>query len=213
MLFDQFIALIPQLKSSTLAGDVAHMEVAPYRDAKFMKIKNNAREAAVLALMFPIKDRTYFALIKRPTYDGKHSGQIAFPGGKKEKEDHNLEQTALREAKEETNIKEEEVTIIKQLSTIYIPPSNFHVSTFLGIAKSEPQFIAEEREVEYIIKVDLGDLLQVDNLINQAIQLQNGATLNSPTFILNNETVWGATAMILNELKYLINDAEKHNTI
>lgn len=204
MLFDQFIALIPQLKTSTLAGDKAHLEVAPYRDKQFMKVKENPKEAAVLALLFPINNITYFALIKRPVYNGNHSGQVAFPGGKKENTDKNLKETALREAFEETNINPKKVEIIKQLSRIYIPPSNFYVSSFLGITATTPQFSPEEREVDYVIKVKLSELLKDGNLSSQQIKLQNGASLNSPTFVFNNEIVWGATAMILNELKYLI---------
>lgn len=191
-------------KKENLQGFVAHKEVVPYRNDISSYNIDSPRIAAVLILLYPIKNKTHFALIKRPNYEGSHSGQIAFPGGKQEPEDISITQTALREAEEETNIKSKDVTIVGKLSQIFIPPSNFLVTPVLGFSNNQPEFVPEKREVESIIEVPLFDLLNHKVLPETTISLKNGERLSTPYFSLNTKVVWGATAMILNELKYLM---------
>ncbi len=191
-------------KKENLQGFVAHKEVVPYRNDISSYNIDSPRIAAVLILLYPIKNITHFALIKRPNYEGSHSGQIAFPGGKQEPEDISITQTALREAEEETNIKSKDVTIVGKLSQIFIPPSNFLVTPVLGFSNNQPEFVPEKREVESIIEVPLFDLLNHKVLPETTISLKNGERLSTPYFSLNTKVVWGATAMILNELKYLM---------
>tara|TARA_B110000211_G_C14000967_1_gene518479 strand:- start:564 stop:1190 length:627 start_codon:yes stop_codon:yes gene_type:complete len=202
--FKKLISILNNFDRIELPGEVAHTEIAPYRNTRFNTPKKDPRHAAVLVHLYPIENETYFTLIKRTTYDGAHSGQIAFPGGKEEKEDLNLTETALREAREETNITSENLKVIGELTKIYIPPSNFHVTPVLSLNKAKPNYIAEEHEVDSILEVKLSDLLNSNNMQNIDIKLDNGTTLNTPSFSLVNETVWGATAMILNELKLII---------
>lgn len=203
----EFLTTLEQLrhfKKENLQGFVAHKEVVPYRNDISSYNIDSPRIAAVLILLYPIKNKTHFALIKRPNYEGSHSGQIAFPGGKQEPEDISITQTALREAEEETNIKSKDVTIVGKLSQIFIPPSNFLVTPVLGFSNNQPEFVPEKREVESIIEVPLFDLLNHKVLPETTISLKNGERLSTPYFSLNTKVVWGATAMILNELKYLM---------
>jgi len=203
----EFLTTLEQLrhfKKENLQGFIAHKEVVPYRNDISSYNIDSPRIAAVLILLYPIKNKTHFALIKRPNYEGSHSGQIAFPGGKQEPEDISITQTALREAEEETNIKSKDVTIVGKLSQIFIPPSNFLVTPVLGFSNNQPEFVPEKREVESIIEVPLFDLLNHKVLPETTISLKNGERLSTPYFSLNTKVVWGATAMILNELKYLM---------
>jgi 8-oxo-dGTP pyrophosphatase MutT (NUDIX family) len=202
--FKKLISILNNFNTIELPGEVAHTEIAPYRNARFNAPKKNPRQAAVLVHLYPINNETYFTLIKRSTYEGAHSGQIALPGGKAEEEDLNLTETALREAKEETNIIADNLKIIGQLTKIYIPPSNFHVTPVLSTGDSKPDYIPEAHEVDSILEVKIADLLNDANRKIIDIKLGNGTTLNTPSFSLVNETVWGATAMILNELKLII---------
>ena len=96
--------------------------------------RNNAKKAGVMALFYPKHwNVTHLLLILRKTYTGVHSNQIAFPGGKLELTDADLQETALRETHEEVGVPTERVTIIKSLSKVYIPPSNFEVQPFVGL--------------------------------------------------------------------------------
>lgn len=200
------ISILNNLGEFELPGTKAHDEIAPYRNAKFLTVKDNPRNAAVLIHLYSVNNETYFTLIKRTTYDGAHSGQISLPGGKEEPEDKSIVDTALREALEETNITSDDLTVIGTLTKIYIPPSNFYVTPVISISSKQPDYIAEELEVNKILEVKISELLHPKNLVNKKIKLSNGATLKTPTFDLENETVWGATAMILNELKLILKE-------
>lgn len=205
MRFEYFEPLFNKLVTTAQIGSKAHFEAAPYRSAvQNTETINNAKAAAVLLLVYPAQQQSYFALIKRPTYKGAHSNQIALPGGKVEVQDKSLLETAIREASEEVNIKPESVLKTTPLSPIYIPPSNFLVTPFLGISLSKPLFVKEEREVDEILEVNLHELLQHNKLPQTSIQTSSNTVINTPYLKLQNQVVWGATAMILNEFKHLL---------
>ena len=163
--------------------------------------KNKAyRESAVLILFYPINEIPHVVFILRQSYDGVHSAQVGFPGGKKEETDRALVQTALREANEELKILDKEVFIIGELSELYVPPSNFLISPFIGYTNTRPSFVKDEYEVAEIIEVPIHDILGNEYLTTTTISLPNGAKLKVPCFQFNNRIVWGATAMIVQEL-------------
>ncbi|GAB1857214.1 CoA pyrophosphatase [Flavobacteriaceae bacterium MHTCC 0001] len=206
MLFEDFIKLIPDLRKVELLGKISHAKMLPPTRKAFIEkpVQNmpSAKRAGVLALFYPnAQHETCFVLTLRKTYKGVHSAQVSFPGGKKEPTDNHLEATAIRETFEEVGIPKENIQIIKALSKVYIPPSNFYVSPFWGFLNSVPHFTKQEDEVEEIIEVKLADLLNDNNLLQKQIQTSYNVAVEVPTFQLNNFTVWGATAMMLSEIK------------
>lgn len=203
--FDKIIEILKSYEPNQHLAVKAHYEIAPYRTNQLNSTLTNPKIAAVLAFLYPKNEQTYFTLIERPEYDGSHSGQIALPGGKAEQSDESIIATALREAQEEVNIISEEVKISGTLCDIYIPPSNFKVTPVLGYSLKEPQLIPEEKEVKNILEVKLADLLHPNSVSKKKLKLKNGASITTPCFTLESKIVWGATAMILNELKYFIN--------
>ena len=160
---------------------------------------SSARESAVLLLLYPDKDITRLVFILRPEYDGVHSGQVGFPGGRYEEEDRSFLETALREANEEIGINKSEVNIIGGLSKLYIPPSNFNVYPYIGYVETKPEFIPDKTEVALILEIDLKDLLNNRNKSTKIIQTKYG-TFEAPCFDVENVYIWGATAMIISEL-------------
>ena len=190
-----------------LPGAKAHLEAAPFRKTASNKGElAGARESAVLILFYQNNRETYIALIQRPKYDGAHSGQIALPGGKVEASDRDIVHTALREANEEVGVEMEDVQIIGQLSEIYIPVSNFKVAPVVGFVDYYPNFIIDEREVEELIELKLSDLTSVKKLSETKISFSNNRILKTPCFMFNDKIVWGATAIMLNELRWVLND-------
>ncbi len=170
--------------------------------------KMNPRKAAVLILFYPdFENNTSFVLIQRKKYQGVHSNQVAFPGGKTEKEDVDLMQTALREAEEEVGIISKEVAIIRSLTEVYIPPSNFMVKPYLGYLTIRPEFRAQPEEVERIIEVTAKEFLDETNVFTQKLSTSYASEIDVPAFKLRGYTVWGATAMMLNEAKELLKAA------
>src|ERR687897_340762 len=82
-----------------------------------------------------------------------HAGQISFPGGSIESGDSSLLETALREAEEEIDLSPELVEVVGELEEMYIPPSNFRVSPFVGLLPPGAEMILAPEEVEEIFTV------------------------------------------------------------
>lgn len=207
MQFTVFQSYTSILKQTKLGGIPDQFLLAPsYRkqyDSALIKA-NNPTKAAVLILFFPNKNgETVFLLTKRAAYDGHHSKQISFPGGKKDKFDKNLLATALREVNEEVGIKIKQNQVIKQLTDVYIPPSNFIVTPFVAVIEKAPIF-KTNYEVKSTLTPTLLQLLDNTSVKMSSVATNSGNKVEAPSYILQNEIVWGATAMMLSELKELI---------
>lgn len=197
--------LTDRIVDLSLAGEVAHVEMTPYRNdvARQLNHKNEPRHSAVAVLLFPGKVEPECILIQRPEYEGTHSAQVAFPGGKQEPNE-SLEQTAKRETQEEVGIDPSRIGFIRTMSELYIPPSNFMVTPFLGILDHEPQYILNPREVAEVFSFPISELIELRKIPQTKITLSTGLKLQTPYFHLQHKVVWGATAAILNELRHLL---------
>ena len=207
MEFESFLSLISKVKNLEPGGTSSQFKMAP-NERKILSSFNITRRspkiAAVLALFYPnINNVTCFSLILRPNYKGVHARQISFPGGKFEKFDNSLKETALRETYEEIGIKTKDIQIEKQLTNTFIEPSNFLVSPFLGVINYTPTF-SYNHEVEKVIEVKLLDLLNETSVTSKKISTSYMNNIDVPYYKLNDYTVWGATAMMLSEIKDLL---------
>ena len=203
--FQYFLEFVPNLVQAALPAMKAHVKMAPFERIESLKnidIENkNPRTAAVMMLFYPKNGVTHLVLIVRNSYEGVHSGQIAFPGGKYEKEDKDFKETALRETQEEVGIRPEIMEIIKAFTPMYIPPSNFMVNPFLGICNDEICFVPDPSEVAQIIELPLSVFLSDAIVIEANLSTSYAQNINVPAFEIEGHVVWGATAMILSELK------------
>lgn len=207
--FNIFLKSIPKVKNLELPGEASQIKMSPpyrleliERNRELMK---TAKQAAVLALFYPnINNETHLILILRKTYKGVHSAQVGFPGGKFEDDDIDLQMTALRETYEEVGVVMDTVNVLKQMTPMYIPPSNFTVHPFFGITQSTPDFVKQDEEVEDLIEVSLSHFLDESTLIQTSVPTSHKVKVEVPAFKLNDHIVWGATAMILSEVKDLL---------
>ncbi len=209
MNFDTFLKSISKIEHITLPGHASQVKMSPsYRlqlIEKQGKLIKDARKAGVMALFYPDREHcTKLILILRKTYSGVHSAQVGFPGGKLEIEDPSLEYAALRETFEEVGVPIETMIVLKAMTSVYIPPSNFMVYPFLGITHITPQFLKQDDEVEDLIEVTLDDFLNEANVSSQMLMTSLEKEVEVPVFKLNGHTVWGATAMMLSEIKDLL---------
>ena len=208
--FQEFLRYVPKLIEAELPAINAHLKMAPLERLESLK-NNNAedkqpRMASVLMLFYPKNDKTHLVLIVRNSYEGIHSAQIAFPGGKHEREDENFSVTALRETHEEVGIHPDKIEILKPFTELYIPPSNFMVHPFLGISKEELVFVPEPAEVANIIELPLSTFLDDAIVINTNLSTSYAANITVPAFKIEEHIVWGATAMMLSELKEVLKE-------
>ena len=113
----------------------------------------------------------------------------------------------MRETEEEIGVDRTTIEVIREITPTYIPPSNFTVKAFIGILQNTPAFIPQPSEVEATIEVLLKDFLSEEAIIERELTTSYATTINVPAFYLNNHVVWGATAMMLSEVKDIISTA------
>lgn len=203
--FHSFLKYVPKIAKETLPAAHAHAKMAPIERLELLNSFSyeglSPKKAAVMMLFYPKENQTHLVLIVRNSYPGVHSSQIAFPGGKVESYDATMADTALRETEEEIGIHKSSIEIIKEFTEIYIPPSNFLVAPFLGISTSEPFFVLQPDEVAGIIELPLTVFLDDKNVVTRKLTTSYAASIDVPAFLVKEHVVWGATAMMMSELK------------
>jgi 8-oxo-dGTP pyrophosphatase MutT (NUDIX family) len=208
--FQEFLQYVPKLIQARLPAFDAHVKMAPLERLDSLRSSNivdkKPRTAAVMMLFYPKNEITHLVLIVRNSYEGVHSAQIAFPGGKYELEDENFAQTALRETHEEIGIHPNKIEILKPFTELYIPPSNFMVYPFLGISQEELVFTPQPSEVAHIIELPLSVFLDDALVVDTNMSTSYADNITIPAFKIEEHIVWGATAMIMSELKEVVNE-------
>jgi 8-oxo-dGTP pyrophosphatase MutT (NUDIX family) len=209
------VRFIEQLKirlQQPLPGEAAQFRMAPVNRQRISQEhtgKYKPVKSAVLILLFPAEASIHTLLIQRTEYDGVHSAQIAFPGGKFDDTDTDLQQTALRETQEEIGVDPKQVEIIGKLTDIYITPSNYLVSPFVGVLSTLPALTIDTHEVQQVITTDLFHLNNSAIRSEKKIMHSNGSKIKTPYYEVRGLTVWGATAMMISELNAVAEQAKK----
>lgn len=163
----------------------------------------DARVAAVLILLYPDKGSVHTVFMQRHNYDGVHGGQISFPGGKQEDADKDIIHTAIREAEEETGIDPKGISVLGTLTPLFIPVSNMIVTPVVAWTDKKPDFNHQPEEVVFLIKAELNRFLDQSIIKIKPFEIR-GEMINIKYFDYDGHIIWGATAMILNELLTII---------
>lgn len=202
--FQLFREALARQLAGPLPGAEAHRKMASASRLRTTIQPNpRTRRSAVLILFYPYQGSIYMPLIQRPLYDGVHAGQMAFPGGRMERTDENLTRTALREAQEEIGIRAADVRVLGPLTEIFIPPSNFFVLPVVGTMPYRPDFYPDPREVDRVVEVRLDELMDESNIGRSEIEVR-GLKIEASHYTIQNYKIWGATAMMISELLYVI---------
>ena len=202
----EFKLLLPKIEKNDLGGIEIHKQMASLiHNYSFPNKIDTYRKASVMALLYVKLEKVFVAMIERTTYDGKHSGQIAFAGGKKEPEDESNWACAQREVFEEIGVNPIKYKLVKALSPVCVAVSNFIVYPFVAFTEKPLTFTKQEKEVENILEIELASLLEPKIVEETSIKMSENESFNVPCFNVENTVIWGATAMIVNELIHLIN--------
>ena len=189
-----------------LPGNEAHLttRIKTKSEVTFPNTQETARPAAVLILLFPFEDEIQFFLTKRTEDVEHHKGQISLPGGIREN-DESLNETALRETKEEVGIDSTKIIISGSLTPFIIPVTGYIVHPFIGWCKEKPSTKIHDVEVNQLFSVSITELM--DEKILQTEQWNiRGYDAIVPYYNFGKCKVWGATAAILSEFKSILED-------
>jgi len=197
-----FIESLRRRLRQPLPGQAAQYRMAHVGRQYAPPAPEGAKQAAVLALFYPKSDDWHLVLIERAGHqEDRHRGQIGFPGGRYEPQDADQAQTALREAEEEVAAPADRVELLGRLTQLYIPVSNFLVHPYVGFLEFSPAFQPQAEEVASIIEVPFEHLRRESTQGYTDLTVGKGLTLRGvPFFDVHGHVVWGATAMMLNEL-------------
>ena len=199
--------LLTQIQDATLQGDAAHeIYSPPYRPLySYDEILTRNPKFAGVNIMLYLKNNEWFLplIVRSENERDRHSGQISLPGGKKEDFDVDYAATAKRETSEEVGIDEHYIRIIRELSPIYIPPSNFYVKAFVSYTKKNPEFILQESEAVELIEFPVSTILSLKDAPEMMV-LPTSRGVEVPVINFNGYIIWGATSMILSEFSQLL---------
>ena len=198
---------LQKLLAGQKPGQSAHEKMIPKGRLLVPNSPIPARQSAVMLLLYPKNGQVYFPLIRRPVYDGMHSGQMAFPGGKHESGDANLIQTAIRECCEEVGVCLNKLEILGTLTEIYIQVTHYQVLPVVGILQEAPTFKLDTNEVDAVFEIPLIEILNPQLKKTENWNLR-GTQVDVPFYLLGNQKVWGATAMILGEFEEVLKTEE-----
>ena len=199
-----------KLTTGILPGEEMHLKMAhAIRRVALPEDISHAKPAGVLIMLYEKPSLgLHVIMVRRISGQGrdKHAGQIAFPGGKRDPSDRDLMYTALREAGEEVAVDLTQVDVLGALSSLYIPVSKFLVHPYVSFVHGWPQLSPQETEIDTILDLPLSSFRAHEARQTTRIALTNRITLNHvPCFFIEGHVIWGATAMIMNELLELLN--------
>ena len=207
MTFDDLVRRLREKLLDPLPGDSAHapMRALPIGDlTPRFDHSLPPKPGGVLILLYEDEDGLIrFPVIKRQEYVGAHSGQVSLPGGKAEEGEDPIF-TALRECEEEIGVNRTSLVVLGRLTNFFVIPSNFIITPVIAAANFIPAFKPDPYEVARIMSFSLNDLLKDDAIKQSEIVAAGKFRLMAPHFEIDGEIVWGATAMMLNEFRTVV---------
>ncbi len=205
MHFIDFKNYLLKINDYELPGHDYLLKISPPARIKHLKkniIPKDSKTASVLLLFYPDNNNeTRLVLMLRNKYKGVHSNQISLPGGKVDRLDKSLKDTALRETYEEIGLHRDDIEIVGELSSVYIPPSNFNVFPFVGYSSKTPKFLPDSKEVSLILSPKLSYILGME-IVESVVEVNNSKQ-KVPSFLIDNHILWGATAIMIHEFVLL----------
>lgn len=187
-------------------------ESAPWRERirvllsrrpRHIVTREGFRPSAVLVPIYEMNGDWYIVLTKRSEDLEHHKGQVSFPGGAFDREDGNLETTAIREAFEETGIRPEDVEILGMLDDQATISSNFIITPFVGAIPCPYEFIVNRREVEELIEASVSLLTDPASYSPQTPD-SDGTLHPWGYYRYGRHDITGITARILKQLLDLV---------
>lgn len=208
MEFTQCVAKLQAAFNNPLPGYEAQKQLAPLHrkpTSYYLERNPSYKTGCVMIILFPINDQAHLIMIERSEGDGRtHSGQISFPGGRRELDDANLIDVALRETYEEIGVNPSTIKILGALTELYIPVSNYLVHPFAGTLDKAPDFVLSTSEVKTVLTPGVDFFLKHNGDPTSDFKSYDGRLINAPYYPFGEYKIWGASAMLISELCALL---------
>ncbi len=158
-------------------------------------------EASVLVPVYRKAGGELRLILIRRSDNGAHAGHLAFPGGKRDPCDRSMLDTALREAREEIGLREDQIEILAELPLAETRASGFRVHPFLGRLIQPVAWQRNEREVAEIMDLSLAELADAEvSNEDDAMQADASVPRRTPYYRVGDDQLWGLTFRILRGL-------------
>ena len=167
-------------------------------DPESQRPPTHANPSAVLVSLFAGTGGPRVLLTRRSESLSTHKGQIAFPGGRLEAGETSL-QAALRETREEIGVDASTARVVGELPAHRTISSSSHIIPHVVRLSAEPRQFVLNNEVERVFSVSLRELIRPDTYAQEHWVFPDREVV-VPMFYLDDETIWGATARMLQEL-------------
>jgi 8-oxo-dGTP pyrophosphatase MutT (NUDIX family) len=154
-------------------------------------------DAAVLVPLYLDAGSLHGVFTKRRDDLRRHAGEISFPGGRQDFPDEDLRVTALREAEEEIGLAREDVELVGALPPVGTFVTGYRIHPFVGVIRPGHAWVPQPNEVEIVLELSLPSLIEGFELKRL---LRRGVPIKTPTYTVEGNFVWGATARIVQQL-------------
>lgn len=208
---DSIINLIKLQIENHLPGEASHLPMSPLgrgRSSQLIQSVSEYKKSSVALILLEQKNDLNIVLTRRATYKGVHSNQISFPGGREESFDLSPIDTAIRETKEEIDFDLSNADRLGKLSDVFIPVSKFLVRPFVFHTDQELIY-RNNREVVETFTLPINQLLDNRSVSTMKVEVLQGVFMDVPCFSVGEYQIWGATAIMLNELKEVVKNVYK----
>jgi 8-oxo-dGTP pyrophosphatase MutT (NUDIX family) len=156
-------------------------------------------EAAVLLALYGWPEEPGLIFTERRADLRRHAGEISFPGGRRDEIDADLATAALREAQEEIALEPARVELVGALPPVSTFVTNYRVHPFVGLVAhpAELDLVPNPTEVETVLTFSLAVLRESYEMRRL---VRRGVPIRTPTYEVEGQLIWGATARILGDL-------------
>jgi 8-oxo-dGTP pyrophosphatase MutT (NUDIX family) len=157
-------------------------------------------EPVAAAVLVPIHEQQglpHLVLTKRRSDLRRHAGEISFPGGRRDPEDTDLSETALREAEEEIGLPRERVELLGELPPTSTFVTNYVIHPFVARIPAGLTWVPSEREVEQVLELPVSEVRAARGMTTIE---RRGISFQTDAYLLDGHVIWGATARIIEHL-------------
>ena len=158
--------------------------------------------SAVLVLLYLKNDEVNVLLNKRSETVEHHKNEISFPGGRMDKHDHSLFDTALRETKEEIGVSPDDVNMFGQLDQVETM-TGYSITPYVGTIPEKYNFNINSAEVSKLLEIPLFKFND-GTVLRKELRYFNGNWLSKHNYVYEGHLIWGATANIIGNLVKII---------